>query len=137
MSATETEPTILLADDDADIRELLRTLLEGRGCRIIEASNGAAALEKILEEEPDLVVLDVMMPEVNGWEVARYIRQKEHLADTRILMLTGVGRTVNELTSPLFGADDHLDKPFQLDEVDARIRSLLARNGLSIRPFDP
>jgi len=127
-------PRILLADDDPDIRAILRAFLSERDVELFEAHNGEAALETLLVEQPDLVVLDVMMPGLNGWEICRYVKQKEALKDTRVLMLTAVGKTVNELTSPLYGADAYLDKPFELEQLDEKVRELLADVGRTLEP---
>ena len=121
-------PLILLADDDLEIRTLLRLALEPVDCDIIEAPDGDHALEAILVEGPDLVVLDVMMPGLTGWEICKYIRQRDGYQDTRILMLTAVGEAVNNMTAPLYGADAHLDKPFDMDEI---IRVILKLLGIS------
>lgn len=118
-------PLILLADDDLTIRALVRGALELIDCDIIEAEDGDEALERILTDEPDLVVLDVMMPGLTGWEITRYIREREGYDDILILMLTAVGEAVNALTAPLYGADKHLDKPFDLDEMTSAVRELL------------
>lgn len=117
MADAQTRPRVLLADDDLEMRQLVRRALGPLGCEILEAKNGEEALETVIVEKPDAVVLDVMMPVLNGWEILKYIRGKPALAHTKVLMLTGVGKTVNELTAPLYGADAYLDKPFDLDEV--------------------
>jgi CheY-like chemotaxis protein len=122
---TRSKPLILLADDDASIRDLVRLSLEDLECDLVEAQNGELALEAILVEQPDLVVLDVMMPGLTGWEVCKYIRQREGYDDTLILMLTAVGEEVNGLTAPLYGADHHLDKPFDPDEMKETVERLL------------
>lgn len=126
---TDATPRILLADDDANIRAILREHLDGAACELFEASDGEQALEMILVERPHLVVLDVMMPQLNGWEICKYVRMKKELESVRILMLTAIGKRVNELTSPLYGADAYLDKPFDLDDIDEKMTELLARNG--------
>jgi DNA-binding response OmpR family regulator len=120
-------PLILLADDDLEIRTLVRLAIEPLEFDVIEASDGEMALEQILVEAPDLVVLDVMMPGLTGWEVCKYIKQREGYQDTLILMLTAVGETVNNMTAPLYGADAHLDKPFDMDEIVVVIQTLLAQ----------
>jgi DNA-binding response OmpR family regulator len=122
---TDPRPLVLIADDDMEIRALVRRALGDLDCDLIEAFDGEDALEKIIVEAPDLVVLDVMMPTLTGWEICKYIRSKPHLADTRVVMLTAVGKTVNELTSPLYGADAYLDKPFDLKELAAEVKRLL------------
>ena len=124
--AVSDKPIILLADDDLDIRTLVRLAIEPLDCHIIEASDGGMALEQILVESPDLVVLDVMMPGLTGWEICKYVKKKEGYKDTLILMLTAVGEVVNDMTAPLYGADAHLDKPFDMDEIVTVIQGLLA-----------
>jgi DNA-binding response OmpR family regulator len=128
-------PRILLADDDPDIRAILRAHLETYRVDLFEARNGEEALETVLVEKPNLVVLDVMMPELNGWEICKYIRSKEQLEGVRVLMLTAIGHRVNELTSPLYGADAYLDKPFDLDEIDATLKRLLAAADRELLPL--
>ena len=129
---TSSSVHILLADDDPDIRAILRAHLETYELQIDEAANGEEALEKILVERPDLVILDVMMPELNGWEICKYVREKEELGDVRIIMLTAIGERVNELTSPLYGADAYCDKPFDLDVIDSKIRHVLSLRELAL-----
>ena len=119
------KPLILLADDDLDIRTLVRLAIEPLDCDIIEASDGEMALEHILVEAPDLVVLDVMMPGLTGWEICKYVKSKEGYQDILILMLTAVGEVVNNMTAPLYGADAHLDKPFDMDEIVEVVQKLL------------
>ena len=81
-------PVILIADDDPDLRRLVRMYLESSEYTLIEANSGTDALEKILIECPDLVILDVMMPGMTGWEILRYMRTKSGYADIAVLMLT-------------------------------------------------
>ena len=121
------KPLILLADDDVDIRTLVRLAIETIDCDIIEASDGEIALEQILVEAPNLVVLDVMMPGLTGWEVCKYVKSKEGYKEIQILMLTAVGETVNQMTAPLYGADAYLDKPFDMDEIVQVIQGLLSK----------
>lgn len=120
-------PTILIADDDPEIRAILRTFLAEQPYDVLEAVDGEQALETILVERPDVVILDVMMPELNGWEICKYVKEKDELRGVGILMLTAIGKTVNELTSPLYGADDYLDKPFDLAVLEEKIRKILDR----------
>ena len=126
-SEPRVRPLILLADDDVDIRTLVRLAIENIDCDIIEASDGEIALEQILVEAPNLVVLDVMMPGLTGWEVCKYGKSKEGYKEIQILMLTAVGETVNQMTAPLYGADAYLDKPFDMDEIVHVIQSLLVK----------
>lgn len=121
-----TDATVLVADDDPDILALVTTHLRSLGVTILEASDGESALATVKKQKPALVVLDVMMPGMTGWEVCRAIRDDEALSSVRVLMLTGIGERLNEMTSPLYGADDFIDKPFELGELDAKIRKILA-----------
>ncbi len=119
-------PDILITDDDPDLRRLVRMYLESSEYTLIEANSGTDALEKILIECPDLVILDVMMPGMTGWEILRYMRTKSGYADIAVLMLTGIGAALNEMSSPMYGADDYLDKPFQEAELLTKVRRLLS-----------
>jgi DNA-binding response OmpR family regulator len=130
MSDTDTTTTVLIADDDLEILNLTRALMKRRGFRVLEASDGDEAMRKILEGRPQLVVLDVMMPGQTGWEVCRSIRETDSLADTGVIMLTGIGENMNEMTSPLYGADAHLDKPFDFDALDALVTEVLQKRGI-------
>lgn len=123
MTAT---PTILVADDDIDILSLVTRHLRTMSVKLLEASDGEEALRIAKREKPDLVVLDVMMPGMSGWEVCRAIRDDETLAGTGVIMLTGIGERLNEMTSPLYGADEFIDKPFELGELDTKVRKVLA-----------
>ncbi len=117
--------SILVADDDVDILALVVGHLKGRAKEIHQASDGEEALKLAREKKPDLVVLDVMMPGMSGWEVCRSIRDEKSLAQTRIIMLTGIGERLNEMTSPLYGADGFLDKPFEFSDLDSKIEQVL------------
>lgn len=123
------KPTVVIADDDLEILTMVRTLLRRRDVKLLEASDGEEAMRLIRENEPDLVVLDVMMPGMSGWEVCKAIREEEALAETGVIMLTGIGERLNEMTSPLYGADAYLDKPFDLTELDAAVTRVLAERG--------
>ncbi len=97
---------------------------------VLEASDGDEAWRLARERLPDLVVLDVMMPGMSGWEVCRKIRQDAALAHTGVLMLTGIGENLNEATSPLFGADEYIDKPFDFEKLDEKIVTVLRRRAV-------
>ena len=116
---------IAYVDDDLELTRIVRSCLEEEGYEVLIAHDGEEGLEMILTEQPALVVLDVMMPQLNGWEVAKYLRSKPEWNDTPILMLTGIGPTLNDMTAPLYGAEDHLDKPFDFDVLLAKVRALL------------
>jgi DNA-binding response OmpR family regulator len=121
---------VLVADDEPTMLELvtrhLRSMEQPR-LEVIEASDGDEAWRLARERLPDLVVLDVMMPGMSGWEVCRKIRQDAALAHTGVLMLTGIGETLNETTSPLFGADEYIDKPFDFETLDGLIARVLSK----------
>jgi DNA-binding response OmpR family regulator len=125
MTTSDTQTTILVADDDLEILALVARHLERLGARILEASDGEEALEMARAEKPDLIVLDVMMPGMSGWEVCRAVREEPSLKETKVLMLTGIGERLNEMTSPLYGADAGLAKPFDLDELRTQVEQLL------------
>lgn len=117
---------ILVADDDLDILSMVARHLKTLPAEILEASDGDEALRLARSEKPNLVVLDVMMPGMSGWEVCRAIREDEALHGTGVIMLTGIGERLNEMTSPLYGADDFLDKPFELETLETKVREILS-----------
>ena len=130
MTADEKLPTILIADDDPEMRELLATRLATLKCKLIQSTDGDEAWAAAKKNVPDLVILDVMMPGLSGWEVCRKIREDASLAHTGVIMLTGIGERLNEMTSPLYGADEHVDKPFDFAELDFKIKKVIsARRG--------
>ncbi len=123
----ETTPlaTILVVDDDRAIRESLERALDIEGYRVRTAADGALALDLVTSEQPDLIVLDLMMPNVDGLTVCRRLRSRRDR--TPILMLTARTETSDRVSGLDAGADDYLPKPFDLDELLARIRALLRR----------
>ena len=120
------KPTVVIADDDLEILTMVRTLLRRRDVKLLEASDGEEAMRLIRENTPNLVVLDVMMPGMSGWEICKAIREDGELAGTGVIMLTGIGERLNEMTSPLYGADAYLDKPFELTALDDAVTRVLA-----------
>ena len=120
-------PKILIADDDLDILAMVARHVRSLDTDVIEASDGEEALRIAKEEKPDLILLDVMMPGMSGWEVCRAVREDADLNKTGVIMLTGIGERLNEMTSPLYGADAFLDKPFELDELSKTIRETLEK----------
>jgi DNA-binding response OmpR family regulator len=120
---------VLVADDEPSMLELvarhLKTM-DNPKLDVIQASDGEEALRLAREKLPDLVVLDVMMPGMSGWEVCRKIREDVSLAHTGVLMLTGIGVNLNEMTSPLYGADAYIDKPFDFGELDEKVKETLS-----------
>ena len=119
------KPTILVADDDPQILTMLGIRLAKRGYEVIEAADGLQTLSKARQHKPDLVLLDVMMPGKNGWEVAKELRADDDLRNVGIVMLTAIGERVNEMTSPLYGADAFVDKPFDFTDLEAKIKKVL------------
>ena len=126
MGETRNNPLLLIADDDPELTGILLKRLQDLNCEIITAQDGSKALEMIREKRPDVVILDVMMPQKNGWEVCKSIRQDPEIAETGVIMLTGIGTNLNEMTSPLYGADEYLDKPFSFSELTFKIKRLLS-----------
>lgn len=116
--------TILVVDDEVNIRELARMYLEQEGFQIVTAVNGQQALEQVRQDPPSLVVLDLMLPEVDGWEVCRQIRKSSNLP---IIMLTARDDDVDKIVGLELGADDYLTKPFNPRELVARVRAVLRR----------
>jgi len=121
-------PLVLVADDEPSMLELvarhLRTMSDPK-LEVIQASDGEEAWRLAQEHLPDLVVLDVMMPGMSGWEVCRKIREDIALAHTGVVMLTGIGENLNQMTSPLYGADAYIDKPFEFEDFDDKVRDTL------------
>jgi DNA-binding response OmpR family regulator len=115
---------ILLVDDDAALVETLAFNLRNVGYRVITAASGGAALEQAQAEQPDLIILDLMLPELDGLSVCRNLRQT---SDVPILMLTARTGELDKIVGLESGADDYLTKPFSLGELQARIRALLRR----------
>lgn len=118
---------LLVVDDDPEIVSMLSTRLTKRGYKVTTASDGHSALELARRELPDVVLLDVMMPGKSGWEVARALKQDPITEGIKIVMVTAIGAQVNEITSPLYGADAHVDKPFEFERLEAVISELLAK----------
>lgn len=125
MADPNDKPLIVYVDDDLELVRLVTDLLEEEGCRVVTATDGEAGLEAILTERPDLAILDVMMPGLTGWEIVKYLRSRGGFESLPVLMLTGIGERMNAMTAPLYGATDHLDKPFDPDELVARVQVLL------------
>lgn len=115
---------ILVVDDDKNICELLNIYLKNEGYNVVFAYDGSDAVNKAKEEKPDLIVLDVMMPIINGWEACKLIRQ---FTDVPIIMLTALDTLENKVQGLNIGADDYIVKPFEPVEVLARINAHLRR----------
>ena len=117
-------PTILVVDDDAHIREVITFALEKAGFRTIEAADGQQALERFAREAPDLVVLDIVMPELDGTEVCRRLRRGSHVP---IVFLSSKDEEIDRILGLELGGDDYLAKPFSPRELVARVRAVLRR----------
>ncbi|WP_374214209.1 response regulator transcription factor [Candidatus Desulfosporosinus nitrosoreducens] len=115
---------ILVVDDELNITDVCKKYLEREGYQVIVASNGEEAIEKWQKEHPDLIVLDLMMPRKNGWEVCQQIRDTD---DVPVIMLTARGEEMDRLFGLTIGADDYLTKPFSPRELVLRIKSIFRR----------
>jgi DNA-binding response OmpR family regulator len=122
-----TEQTILVVDDEETIREVVRRYLEREGFRVKEAADGFQALDIIRLEPPDLVVLDLMLPGIDGLSLTEHIRQDRHIP---IIMLTAKGEPSDRIRGLDMGADDYMAKPFSPQEVVSRVRAVLRRTGV-------
>jgi pilus assembly protein CpaE len=118
---------ILIVDDDVDTLRLVGLMLQRQGYQIIAASNGTQGLEKAFAEKPDLILLDVMMPDMDGYEVTRRLRKNPATASTPILMFTAKTQLDDKVTGFEVGADDYLTKPTHPTELQAHVKALLAR----------
>lgn len=120
---------ILVIDDDKAINELIRVNLELLGYTVIQAFDGIKGFALCKQELPALVILDVMMPDVDGFTVAQRIRQNETTASVPILMLTALSQIKDKVNGFNIGVDDYLVKPFEMEELGVRVRALLKRSG--------
>ena len=117
--------SILVVDDDPEIVTMLSMRLAKRGYTVSTASDGHKAIELTKKELPDVVLLDVMMPGKSGWEVARAIKQDPATHAVKIVMVSAIGEKTNEITAPIYGADAHVDKPFEFEHLERVIAQLL------------
>ena len=141
MAAATTQPLpdrpILVVDDDAKIVRLVRTYLEREGFRVVTAADGPAALDAIERHRPALVVLDLMLPELDGRAVTRAVRRDDEAGDTPILILSARGATIDRIAGIEDGADDYLPKPFSPSELVVRVKAILRRAGARPGPDTP
>jgi DNA-binding response OmpR family regulator len=131
MTMNENEPnakTVLVVDDEATIREVVRSYLERDGFFVVEAADGHAALDAFDDTMPDLIVLDLMLPGVDGLTITRSLRQRYRVP---IIMLTARGETSDRIKGLDLGADDYITKPFSPQELVSRVRAVLRRADLS------
>lgn len=130
-SGSSPKPRILVADDERPMRTALADALTNEGYRVLTAENGEGALEKIVREKPDLILLDVMMPKLDGFALCAELRKVNII--TPILFLTAKGMVQDRVTGLDAGADDYLVKPFSTEELLARVRALLRRQDRDAR----
>jgi two-component system response regulator ResD len=120
---------ILIADDDPQVVELVQAYLEKEGFAVLVAADGDEAFDLASQRQPDLVVLDIMLPKRDGWAVCRRLREGSATADTPIIMLTSRGEEMDRVLGLELGADDYVTKPFSPRELVARIKAVLRRSG--------
>jgi two-component system KDP operon response regulator KdpE len=133
-----TQPLVLVADDEPRITKLVAIALRDEGFRVVTASNGEEALKKAEEVRPDVVLLDIVMPDIDGIEVMRQLRERRPVA---VILLTAKGSTSDKAKGLDLGADDYVAKPFHPDELAARVRAVLRRSsgaspGSGVLAFD-
>lgn len=122
-----TGKTVLIVDDEAPIREMLSVALQMAGYQCLEAANAQTAHEHIVDHQPDIILLDWMMPEVSGIELARRLKRDPNTADIPLIMLTARGEEDNKIQGLEAGADDYITKPFSPRELVARLKAVLRR----------
>lgn len=124
---------VLIVEDDLNIADLLRLYLEKDGYEVYLAADGGKGVEKFRQVKPDLVLLDLMLPVLDGWGVCRSIRSE---SDCPVIMLTAKGETVDKVAGLKMGADDYITKPFEMKEVLARVEAVLRRSGVEVEKKD-
>jgi len=117
-------PRVLVVDDDPEIVDAVGEALQDDGYLVETATDGATALKRVLEAPPDLIVLDVRMPNLNGWEFCEIIRRQSHTRDVPVLFLTACSEVRDQITAMQVGGSDHLPKPFRLAALRDKVRSL-------------
>ena len=128
-----TKQKILIADDEAQIREILKIYFEKEGFEVIEAEDGAAAILKVQSEKPDILLLDIMMPVLDSIEVCKQVRK---MSDLPIIMVTAKDEDDDRIAGLEIGADDYITKPFNSREVVARVKAVLRRAGTQEKKCD-
>lgn len=129
-SGTASMKSILIVEDELVISRVLKAYLQKAGYEVWQAVEGLEALRLFDEKKPDLVLLDVMLPERNGWEILQYIREKSACP---VIMITALGQTDQKLMGLNEGADDYITKPFEAEEVVARVNAVLRRSAILIK----
>ena len=129
MTATDRIPQVLVVDDEPNIRELVQVALKFHGCAVSTAASGAEALRKADTTRPDLIVLDVVLPDIDGFEVCRRLRATGN--EVPVIFLTARDTSSDTVTGLVIGADDYVTKPFSVEALVARVRALLRRTSRS------
>ena len=124
---TSTPKRILIVDDEKDLVSLVALHMRMAGYEVFVANDGWTAIDVCRENKPDLIILDLMLPKLSGWEVCRRLREDESIKDTAVLMLSARGETDDKVRGFGVGADDYVTKPFSPKELVARVKRLLER----------
>ncbi|HVB45992.1 MAG TPA: response regulator transcription factor [Streptosporangiaceae bacterium] len=135
MTGTERIPHVLVVDDEPNIRELVQVALKFHGCSVTTAANGAQALRQAETAKPDLIVLDVMLPDIDGFEVCRRLRSAGN--EVPVIFLTARDTSSDTVTGLAIGGDDYVTKPFSVEALVARVRAVLRRAARSGQPEQP
>jgi DNA-binding response OmpR family regulator len=125
---TESQSTILVVEDDTDVAEMLDAYFRAQGYDVVAVNTGSAALESAHNRRPDLVILDIRLPDLDGYEVARHLRKNRRTEDVPILFLTSKRARDDRLYGLELGADDYITKPFDIQELRLRVRNALRRS---------
>lgn len=125
---SDTRVKIMIVDDERDLVDTLRISLESDGYNVVSAYSGSEAIEKAHAEVPDLILLDIVLPDMDGYEICGRLREDPLTKSVRIIMLTGRGGLIDKIEGLEKGADDYITKPFNLHELRARIRTVLRRS---------
>ncbi len=128
------KPRILVVDDKRDLVKVIRVNLEHEGYRVETAFNGVEAMSKVTKIKPDLVILDIMLPKMDGWEVLSQIRGNAKTSDTPVIILTAKTEEVSKLLGFNLGTDDYITKPFSIQELMARVKAVLKRFSMVKEP---
>ena len=123
------EEKVLIVDDEEHIVELLKFNLVNAGYKVITANNGLDALKLTKENNPDLLLLDLMLPGMDGFDVCKEIKRNNESSNTSIIMLTAKGEELDKILGLELGADDYITKPFSIRELLARVKAVLRRSG--------
>jgi two-component system alkaline phosphatase synthesis response regulator PhoP len=127
---------ILVVDDEVHIVELIKYNLENNGYRVLTAYNGRDALKAADENEIDLIILDLMLPEIDGLDVCKTLKRKDNTSDIPIIMLTAKGEEFDKILGLELGADDYITKPFSVRELIARVKVILRRSSMESKDDD-